>query len=130
MKKLVAVLALLVPLTMLSACDPTDPNVAAFIKAFNDLKNFTVADLEYAAGLADKATDPFAPYRARCYRTVEKHVPSGETVAQAPDLKGLVTLAEVGFELKYKAQDAFAKAGIPADIVADCGFLAQEALKP
>lgn len=93
------------------------------VKVVTDLSTFTQADLDQAIAMAAAASivvDPGAPYRARCYATLKKYVPSGQTVAGALLPTGAVSLLEQGMELDARLRSG---AGIPADVHADCAVL-------
>jgi hypothetical protein len=88
------------------------------------LASFTNADLDQAIALATAAPDAEAPYRARCYATLKKHVPDGSTVGQAlPAIKGLVSGFEVAAELDQKLRSGSKGPAIPADVHADCAVI-------
>ena len=114
-------LTLLVASTMLAACDPKVEQTLA------DLSQFTRTDVQYAYDLAKAASDPSAPYRARCYATLLKYVPEGSTVGQAllaP--KGLVSAYEIAAEVDAKLKSGVS-AIVPVDVHADCSVLVTDA---
>jgi hypothetical protein len=96
-------------------------------KSLDDLGTFARTDLQLALDLASKATDPLAPYRARCYGTLLKHVPDGSLEAAVPVVRGVASAFEVAAELDIKA-----RAGgsiITPDVEADCGWIKGEIVK-
>lgn len=94
------------------------------LKAKQSLASFTTDDLNAAITAAGKATDAGAPYRARCYATLLKHVPDGQTVGQAlPSIKGVVSSFEVAAELDAKVQAGAGGSIVPADVHADCAVI-------
>lgn len=97
---------------------------ADVLKAKQSLASFTTADLQAAIDAAGKATDAGAPYRSRCYATLLKHVPTGQTVGQAlPSIKGVVSGFEAAAELDAKVQAGQGGSVIPADVHADCAVI-------
>lgn len=98
--------------------------VADVAKAKQSLASFTQVDLQAAIAAAGKATDAEAPYRARCYTTLLKHVPDGQTVGQAlPSIKGAVSAFEAAAELDAKVRSGAGGSIVPADVHADCAVI-------
>lgn len=94
---------------------------AATIKA--DLSAMTNADLDRAiamASAANPAIDPGAVYRARCYATLKKYVPSDQAVGQALLPNGVVSTLEAAMELDARLRSGV---GVPPDVHADCAVL-------
>ena len=101
----------------LSACGTTLKKLEV------DLAKITGADLDQALVLAQAATDSGAPYRARCYATLKKHVPADQTVGQAlPAIKGRVSAYEQAAQVDAKLRSGLS-ALVPPDVHADCAVL-------
>lgn len=101
----------------LTGCTTVQGDVARIV---SNLSTFTTADLDRAILMAGKAADAEAPYRARCYATLKRHVPAGSTVGEALLPVGAVSAFEAFAEAD---QHARAGVGIPQEIRADCSVI-------
>lgn len=114
-KPLVALLALGLAV---SGCTTVQADAQRVV---TDFSTMTLADIDRALAMAALATDPGAPYRARCYGTLRKYVPNGQTVAEALLPNGVVSTYEAAAELDARLRSG---AGIPSDVHADCAIIA------
>jgi len=78
------------------------------------------------ANAVDPATDPGAPYRARCYATLLKAIPEKAAQPPAPEIKGIVSGFEVAAELVAKRRNAPNTGLVSEAVQADCGYLLDE----
>jgi hypothetical protein len=98
------------------------------IDAFADLASFARTDVEHALELAQTATDPGAPYRARCYAALLGWLPAeGATGVVVPDIKGLVSGYEIAAELEAKAR--MGSGLVPESVEAECAYVKSSLLK-
>ena len=115
-------LTLLLALVACAGCALLPASLQKTIQAEEaKLVTFTTADLQQAIGMANAATDPGAPYRARCYGTLLKHV-SEITPGTGPQVIGVVSGFEKSAELDAKLAGG-ATTLVPADVHADCAGL-------
>lgn len=94
---------------------------------FNDLRQFVRADVTQALVMASKATDPGAPYRARCFATMLTFIPEPGPAPTGPDIKGVVSGLEAAIELKAKVSAGGLR--VPEALQADCDYLKDELLR-
>ena len=99
---------------------PSDP--------FTDLRQFVRVDVAQALALASKAQDAGAPYRARCYTTLLRHLPEPGPAASAPEVKGLVSAFEIAAETVAQVRTG-GLLRVPEDLQADCGYIKDEILR-
>ena len=93
---------------------------------FSDLRAFVREDVGQALTLAKAASDPGAPYRARCYSTLLAAIPASRSTGPALDAKGLVSGFEVAVELAAKLRTKSEEGLLSEAIQADCGYLVDE----
>lgn len=95
---------------------------------FANLRAFTRADVAQALALASAAKDAGAPYRARCYATLLKHLPEPAPPTPPPTIKGILSGFEVAAE-EIAAVRSGAMLKVPEDIQGDCDYLKGEVLR-
>lgn len=107
----------LLSLALLASCTTANPEVQ---QGLADLRAFAVQDLDAAIARANAAKDPGAQYRARCYTTLKKYVPSDSAEGVKPPA-GVVDAFEIVAEADIKLQ-----AGgplLPPEVAADCAYI-------
>jgi hypothetical protein len=93
-----------------------------------DFRSFTRADVAHALQLAEQASDPGAPYRARCYVALLYWLPAdGAPGVSVPDVKGLVSAYEVAAELEAKARQGSGL--VPESVEAECAYVKSSLIK-
>ena len=92
---------------------------------FNDLRQFVREDVSQALTMATAATDEGAPYRARCYSTLLKHILEPGPLVLEPDVKGLVSAFELAAEKIADVKGVGLKIS-SEEVQANCGYLVDE----
>jgi hypothetical protein len=89
-----------------------------------DLSKVTVIDAQTAVDMATVATDPEAPYRAECYRSVLAMAQTLPAPNQsAPKIAGVLSAFEAAAELDRKLRGASGGDLLPQDVRAKCAIL-------
>lgn len=93
-----------------------------------DLRTIARDDIQQAYSMATNiATDPGAPYRARCYATLLRAIPERRPDEPRPDIKGVISAYELAAETAAKIKGAAGGEGLISEAVqADCAYIVDE----